>query len=331
MRKRHAALVLGISASLLVLAITSRAAAQTTRSEYPAGPIIMIVPFPPAGPTDAVARIIAQKLSEQWSRPVVVDNRPGAGGTIGVAAASKAPADGYTIVMGGSSNLAVAPSLYAKLPYDPLRDLTPVANVASGPYVLAVHATVPATSVQELIKLAKSRKGLLTYGSAGRGSSSNLAGELLRSTAGIDILQVPYKGAAPLVTAVLAGEIDIIFADFSALAPSAKAGKIRMLAAIGSSRIAAAPDLPTVAEAGVRGYAVDVWFGIMAPAGTPRSIVATLNSAILNGLNAREVRERLQRLGYEPIGGTPEQFGATLRADIEKFRRIVRSANIAVE
>ena len=331
MSKRHAALVSGVLVSLLVLGGASRATAQVTRSDYPARPINMIVPFPPAGPTDAVARIVAQKLSEQWSQSVVVENRSGAGGTIGVAAATKAAPDGYTIVMGGSSNLAVAPSLYAKLPYDPLRDLTPVANVASGPYVLAVHANVPAGSVQELIKLASSKKGLLSYGSAGQGSSSHLAGELLRSTAGIDILQVPYKGAGPLVTAVLVGEIDIIFADFSALAPSAKAGKIRLLAAIGSKRLAAAPQLPTMAEAGIRDYAVDVWFGIMAPAGTPKDNVAKLNSAIVRALNAPDVRERFLRLGYEAIGGTPEQFGATIRADIEKFRRIVRSANITVE
>lgn len=330
MRKRHAALA-AILGSLLVLGGASRATAQVTRSDYPARPINMIVPFPPAGPTDAVARVIAQKLSEQWSQSVVVENRSGAGGTIGVAAAAKAAPDGYTIVMGVSSNLAVAPSLYAKLPYHPLRDLTPVANVASGPYVLAVHASVPVGSVQELIKLAKSKKGLLSYGSAGQGSNSNLAGELLRSMAGIDILQVPYKGAGPLVTAVLVGEIDIIFADYSALAPPAKSGKIRLLAAIGSKRLAAAPQLPTMAEAGIRDYAVDVWFGIMAPAGTPRDNVTKLNSAIVSALNAADVRERFARLGYEPIGGTPEQFGATIRADIEKFRRIVRSANITVE
>lgn len=328
--QRQSALILG-TVFLLAFGVGPCAMAQAIRSDYPARLINMIVPFPPGGPTDVLGRIVAQKLTEQWSQSVVVENRPGAGGTIGITAATKAPADGYTIVMGGSSNLAVAPSLYAKLPYDPLRDLTPVANVASGPYVLAVHSNVPARSVGELVKLAKSKKGLLTYGSAGKGSNSNLAGELLRSTADIDILQVPYKGAGLLVTAVLVGEIDIIFADFSALAPSAKAGKLRLLAAIGSKRLAAAPQLPTMAEAGIQGYAIDVWFGIMAPAGAPEDRVAKLNSAIVNGLNAPDVRERFRKLGYEAIGGTPEEFGATIRADIDKFKRIVRSANISVE
>lgn len=314
---------------VFVFGVVGGAAAQATN--YPSRPIKLIVPFPPGGPTDVLGRVVAQKLSEQWSQPVIVENRGGAGGTIGISLAAKAPADGYTLVMGGSSNLAVAPNLYPKLAYDPLRDLTPVANVASGPYVLAVHVAVPAKNVSELVRLAKSKKGLLSYGSAGKGSNSHLAGELLRNSADIDIVEVQYRGAAALVTGVLVGEIDIIFADFPALAPAAKEGKLRLLAAIGSKRLTTAPQLPTMIEAGVPDYAIDVWFGIMAPAGTPNEHVAKLNAAIVSGLKTPDLRRRFQTLGYEAIGGTPEHFAATIRADIEKSRRIVKKANITIE
>lgn len=311
---------------LLALGLTGSAAAQS--SGYPSRPIKIIVPNAPGGPNDFLSRIVGQKLSELWGQPVVAENRPGAGGTIGVDLVAKAPPDGYTIVMGGSSTLAVAPGLYAKLPYDPLRDLAPVANVAFVPFVLAVNANVPARTVRELIELARSKKGLLTYGSSGIGSMSNLATELLKATTGADILQVPYKGAAPIVAAIVSGEIDMAFADLAVAAPHARAGKLRVLATSGGRRPAAAPQLPTMAEAGIEGYAVDIWFGIVAPAGTPGDIIDKLNSAIVNALQAPDVRRRIDELGYEAIGGTPEQFGATIRADIEKFGRIIKNANI---
>lgn len=311
---------------LLALGLTGSAAAQS--SGYPSRPIKIIVPNAPGGPNDFLSRIVGQKLSELWGQPVVAENRPGAGGTIGVDLVAKAPPDGYTIVMGGSSTLAVAPGLYAKLPYDPLRDLAPVANVAFVPFVLAVNANVPARTVRELIELARSKKGLLTYGSSGIGSMSNLAMELLKATTGADILQVPYKGAAPIVAAIVSGEIDMAFADLAVAAPHARAGKLRVLATSGGRRPAAAPQLPTMAEAGIEGYAVDIWFGIVAPAGTPGDIIDKLNSAIVNALQAPDVRRRIDELGYEAIGGTPEQFGATIRADIEKFGRIIKNADI---
>ncbi len=319
-------LMLQLLVQLCAFGVVTQSLAQT--AGYPSRPIKLIVPNTPGGPNDILSRIVGQKLSELWGQPVVVENRGGAGGTIGVDQVAKAPPDGYTIVMGGSSTLAVAPGLYAKLPYDPLRDLAPVANVAFVPFVLAVNASVPARTVRELMELARSKKGALSYGSSGIGSMSNLAMELLKAMTGTDILQVPYKGAAPIVSAIVTGEIDMAFADLAVVAPHAKAGKLHVLAASGSRRPAAAPQLPTVAEAGNEGYAVDIWFGIVAPAGTPRDIIDKLNSAIDNALKVPEVRRRIDELGYEAIGGTPEQFGATIRADIGKFGRIIKNANI---
>ena len=311
---------------LLALGLSGSAAAQATG--YPSRPIRIIVPNAPGGPNDTISRIVGQKLSELWGQPVVAETRSGAGGTIGVDLLAKAAPDGYTLALGGSAQLAVAPGLYAKLPYDPLRDLAPVANVAFVPFVLGVNANVPARTVRELIELALSKKGVLTYGSSGIGSMSNLATELLKAMTGTDILQVPYKGAAPILTAMVSGEIDMAFADLAVAAPYAKAGKLRLLATSGSRRAAAAPQLPTMAEAGIEGYAVDIWYGLVAPAGTPGDIIDKLNSAVANALNAADVRQRFDQLGYTAIGGTPEQFSATIRAEIEKFGRIIKNANI---
>jgi len=311
---------------LLALGLSGSAAAQATG--YPSRPIRIIVPNAPGGPNDTISRIVGQKLSELWGQPVVAETRSGAGGTIGVDLLAKAAPDGYTLALGGSAQLAVAPGLYAKLPYDPLRDLAPVANVAFVPFVLGVNANVPARTVRELIELALSKKGVLTYGSSGIGSMSNLATELLKAMTGADILQVPYKGAAPILTAMVSGEIDMAFADLAVAAPYAKAGKLRLLATSGSRRAAAAPQLPTMAEAGIEGYAVDIWYGLVAPAGTPGDIIDKLNSAVANALNAADVRQRFDQLGYTAIGGTPEQFGATIRDEIDKFGRIIKNANI---
>lgn len=311
------------------LGVVSDSLAQA--AAYPSKAIKMVVPFAPGGPVDYLARATGQTLLEQWGQPVVVENRPGAGGTIGLEAVARSAADGYTLALAGSSNLAVAPNLYAKLPYDPLRDLAPVVNVAATSYVLSVNPGVPARSIRELIELARAKKGTLSYGSAGLGSMSNLAGELLKALAGVDILHVPYKGAAPYVTAVLAGQIDMIFPDLATAEPLAKAGKLRPLAVTGSKRSTIAQELPTIAEAGIDGYAVDIWFGIVAPAATPKDIVAKLNAAIAGVLKAGELRQRLADRGYEAIGDAPEQFAATIKADIEKFGRIIRRAGIKAE
>ena len=311
---------------LLGLGLACNAAAQA--SSYPSRPIKIIVPFAPGGPNDTLGRIVAQKLLEQWRQPVLVENHPGIGGTIGVDLVAKSPPDGYVLVLCGSAQLAVAPGLYTKLPYDPLRDLSPLINIAFVPFVLAVNTNVPARTVGEMIELARVKKGLLTYGSSGIGSMSNLATELLKTMTGIDILHVPYKGVAPILTALVSGEIDMAFGDLSVLAPYAKMGKLRLLATSGSRRAPAAPQLPTMAEAGIEGYAVDIWYAIVAPAGTPRDIIDKLNLAIGNALNAADVQQRFDQLGYTAIGGTPEQLGATIRSEIEKFGRIIKNANI---
>lgn len=318
------------AAAALVLGYAADASAQAAGG-YPAKTIKIIVPFAPGGPNDIIARIVGQKLNEQWGHPVVIENRGGAGGTIGIEAAARSPADGYTIAMGGSSNLTIAPGLYAKLGYDSVRDLAPVANVAVVPYALAINPHVPAKNVKELVAIARSAKGRLSYGSSGSGSVSSLAAEMLKAVTGADIVHVPYKGTAPAVTDMIAGQIDMMMADFAAVEPFAKVDKLRLLALAGSKRLALAPQLPTMAEAGIKGYAMDVWFGIVAPAGTPRDIVTKLNAAIVNGLKAADVKQRFGGLGYEAIGDTPEQFAATIKADVEKFGRVIKSAGIKAE
>ena len=320
---------LSLAAAVTALVFSGEAAAQA--ANYPAKAIRIIVPFAPGGPNDILGRIVGQKLNELWGRPVVIENRGGAGGTIGVDAGAKSAPDGYTIVMGGSSNLAVAPGLYAKLSYDPLRDLAPVINVAIVPYVLAVNPHVPARSVKELVAIARSKKGLLSYGSSGTGAMSHLAAELFKAASGADIVHVPYKGTSASVTDMIAGQIDMMFADLAAVASHAKAGKLRLLATAGTKRSAAAPELPTMAEAGVKGYAVDAWFGIVAPIATPKDIIVKLNAAIVKALSVPDVKQRFDELGYEAIADTPEQFGATIRSDIEKFSRLIKNAGIKAE
>jgi tripartite-type tricarboxylate transporter receptor subunit TctC len=327
MKLRYFNLLIRAVACALSFGIAGKVVAQP----YPSKPIKIIVPFAPSGPNDILARIVGQKLNELWGHPVVIENRGGAGGTIGVDAGVKSPADGYTLVMGGSSNLAVAPGLYAKLPYDPLRDLSPIVNVAVVPYVLAINPRVPAKNVRELIAVAKSKKALLSYGSSGTGAMSHLAAELFKAATGADIVHVPYKGTAPAVTDMIAGQIDMMLADYAAVAPHANAGKLRLLAVAGSKRSAAAPELPTIAETGVKDYAVDAWFGIVAPAGVPKDIVAKLNAAIVNALKAPDVRQRFHDLGYEAIGDTPDKFAATIKADIDKFGRVIKSAGIKAD
>jgi len=315
-----------LAAAVLALAAIPAAHAQS----YPAKPIRMIVPFAPAGPNDIIGRIVGQKLTEAWGHTVVIENRGGAGGTIGVDAGLKSPADGYTIIMGGSSNLAVAPSLYAKLPYDPLHDLAAVSNVAFVPYVVTVNPRVPAKNMKELVAIAKTKKNALNYGSSGAGSMSSLAAELIGSLGGVKLVHVPYKGTAPSVSAMVTGEIDLMVADLAAVVGHAKAGKLRMIATAGSKRTKAAPQLPTVAESGLKGYAVDAWFGIIAPAKTPQDIVAKLSSGVIAAVKSSDVRGRFEQLGYDPIGDTSAEFTATIKSDIEKFARVIKAAGITV-
>jgi tripartite-type tricarboxylate transporter receptor subunit TctC len=326
MLKRSLPLLAG---AVILTGAVSAANAQTAAS-FPVKPVKLVVPFAPGGPNDILARIVGQKWNEAWGHPAIIENRGGAGGTIGVEYGSKAPPDGYTIIMGGMSNLAVAVGLYPKLGYDP-HELAPITNIAIVPYVLAVNPRVPAKNVAELIAVAKAKKSLLSYGSSGTGAVSHLAAELFKSMSGINLVHVPYKGTVPAITDVIAGQIDMMFADYAAIAPHAKVGKLRMLAVAGAKRSASEPELPTIGESGVKGYAVDAWFGLVGPAGVPKDIVARINTVTVNALKSADVKQRFSELGYEPIGDTPEQFGATIRNDIDKYVRIVRQAGIKAE
>jgi tripartite-type tricarboxylate transporter receptor subunit TctC len=283
------------------------------------------------GHSDVIGRTVGQKLAEILKQPVVVDNRGGAGGTIGAALVARAPGDGYTLLLGGSNNLAIALSLPGEARYDPARDFVPIGGVASVPYVLAVSLRVPATTVPELVAYASGHPGRLTYGSSGVGSTSSLAVEWIKSAAGVDIVHVPYRGTGQAVMALLNGEIDMVVTDLSLLGPHAKAGTLRLLAAAGKKRASAAPDLPTVAEQGLPGFAIDAWYGLVAPAGTPPEVIAKLSSALSETLRAPGVRQRFEEMGYEPILDTPAQFGALIRADMDKYATVVKRAGIRVD
>ncbi len=296
---------------------------------YPAKPIKLIVPFAPGGPNDLLARLVGQKITEQMKQAVIIENRGGAGGTVGLDAAAKSPGDGYTLAMGGSSNMAVAPSLYAKLPYDSLRDFTPLINVAHVPYAVAVNPTVPAKTVKELIAAARAQG--LAYGSSGTGSMSSLAAELFKSMSKADIVHVPYKGTAPALTDVMSGQIDMMFADLALIQPHIATGRLRALALCGSKRMANLPAIPTIAESGLKDYVIEPWFGVVGPAQVPRDIVARLNQVIGAGLKSPDVQQRLSGLGYEAIGGSAEQFAATIKSDIAAYAKIIKTAGIKAD
>lgn len=312
---------------LALLAGTGVAGAQN----YPSKALRMVVPFAPSGPNDILARLIGQKLTEVWGQAVLVENRGGAGGTVGLEAASRLPGDGYALAMGGSSNLAVAPSLYAKLPYDPIKDFTPIINVAIVPYALAVNPTVPAKNARELIAIAARKPGNLSYGSSGMGSMSSLAAEMLKSMSKTDIVHVPYKGTAPALTDVVSGQIDLMLADLAVIQPHAGTGRLRVIGVTSSKRSAAAKDIPTIAESGLPGYELSPWFGVVAPAGVPKEVVTRLNAAIGSSLKSADMLQRLGVLGYEPLGGTAEQFAATIKTDIGKYAKIVKDAGIKAD
>jgi tripartite-type tricarboxylate transporter receptor subunit TctC len=297
---------------------------------YPTKPIRLIVPFAPGGGTDITARAIALKLTEAWGQTVVPDNRTGANGTIGVDIAAKSAPDGYTLTMISSSH-SVNVSLYKKLPYDLIKDLSPITQATTQPYALVVHPSVPAKSVKELIALAKAKPGTLNYGSSGNGGLSHLSGALFSSLAGINITHIPYKGGAPAMTDVIAGQIQMLFSTILQSHAHIKAGRLRPLAVTTAKRSAAAPELPTMREAGVPGYEVAGWYGILAPAKTPQPIIAKLNHEIVRILHTDELKDRLSADGSEPVGSTPEQFGAHIKSEVAKWSKVVNEAKIRTE
>ena len=314
-------------AACLLLAAGAAAYAQG----YPARAIRLIVAFPPGGTSDVVARALAQKLNESFSQPVLVENRPGAGGNLGAELVAKAPADGYTLLVCTPAELAINASLYSKMPYDPVRDFTPVTLATSAPLILVAHPALPVKTVRELIALAKSRPRELNFGSAGSGSSPHMALELLREMAGIQINHIPYKGTAPAITDLLGGHIQAFFSGMPPALPQVRAGRLRALAVTTAKRSSLMPDLPTMIEAGLRGFVIDNWQGVVLPANTPRDIVARLNAEIVKILALPDIRQRLSEQGAEPAGTTPEQFAAYIKSEIGKYADIIRKSGAKVE
>jgi tripartite-type tricarboxylate transporter receptor subunit TctC len=298
---------------------------------YPTKPIRLVVPFPPGGSLDVVARAIGQKLTEAWGQPVVIDNRPGAGGNIGADLVAKSAPDGYTILEGALSTHAVNVSLYSKMPYDPVRDFAPITLVAITPNVLVLNPSFPANSVPELIAYAKAHPGGLSFGSGSNGSAGHLAGELFKTETGVDMVHIPYKGGAPALQALLAGDTQLMFDNLANSTPQLKAGKLKALAVTTAKRSALAPELPTLAETGLPGFDIYTWWGFMAPAGTPKEIIAKWNAEVTRILATPEMKAFFAQQGAEPAPTTPEQFAALIRSEIPKYAKIVKDSGAKVD
>jgi tripartite-type tricarboxylate transporter receptor subunit TctC len=297
---------------------------------YPAKPVRLIAPSSPGSGVDIVARFYAQKLSAQIKQQVVVENRAGAGANLGAEIAAKALPDGYTLFMGTPAH-TINPSLYRRLNYDILRDFVPISQVTSGQYVLVTHPALPVKTLSQLVALAKARPGQLNYGSAGNGNATHLAGELFRTLANIDIVHVPYKGSGPALIDLVGGQMQFMFSNLTAALPHMKSAKLRALAVTGAKRTPIAPELPTVTESGLRGYAVESWFGLLAPAGTPPEIVARLNTETNTAMRAPDMKERLAAEGADPMPGTAAEFAALLKAEIAQWAKVVKQAGITPE
>ena len=317
-------------ACLSLLASTA-AHAQNTAADYPNRPIRIIVTFPPGGPTDIIARVVGQKLAEAWGQSVVVDNRSGAGGNIGTDLVAKSAGDGYTLLLSNFGPMAISPFVYTKLPYDPVKDLTPITLAATAWFFVVSHPSSPLTSIKELIAQAKANPDKITYGSAGNASPSHLAGALFQSSAGVKLSHVPYKGGALSVGAVMAGEVQIAIESPPPIVPQVKAGKLRGLGAARATRSPLLPDVPTVSEAGLRGFEVGSWYGFHAPAGTPKPIIDKLHAAMVKAMNTTELRERFANVGAETIANTPAEYGAFVQAELKKWSGVIKAANVTLD
>jgi tripartite-type tricarboxylate transporter receptor subunit TctC len=293
---------------------------------YPLKPIRMIVPSAPGSGPDTMARAIGQMLTGVLGQPVVIENRGGAGGAIGGEAAAKAPPDGYALIMASAGSHAVNVGLYPRLPYDPVRDFAPISLVSSAPNILIIHPSLPVKSVKELVALAKAKPGALAFGSGGNGSTAHLSGELFKILAGVNMVHVPFKGAPGAVIAVMSGEVQLAFPNLPPALPQVRAGKLKAIAVTTTERFAAVPQVPTVAESGVPGYEARAWFGVLAPAGTPRPIVTRLNAEIVKIVRTPQMRERMLADGAEAIGSTPEAFAAVIKTDIAKWAKVIKAS-----
>ena len=311
--------------------VVALAPALVAAQAYPAKPVRLMVPFPPGGSTDIVARIVANKLSERLGQPMVIENRGGAGGTLGTAAIAKSAPDGYSLTVGTTSTHVVAPSVYVKLDYDPVKDFAPISLVAVTPYLLVVNPSLPAKSVQELVALAKSKPGKLNYASAGVGSTTHLAMEMLKSASGTFMLHIPYKGNGPAGTAVIGGQVEVLFGSMPAVLPHAKSGRLRALAVGTPKRSPSLPEVPTVAESGYAGFDASLWLAFMAPAGTPQPVMDRLHRELLAVIASAEVRDALGKAGAEPLTSTPAELAAMIREGVGKYAKIVKAAGVKPE
>jgi len=320
-----------MTAIALAVALVGAASVSAHAQDFPTKPIRFIVPFPPGGGNDVIGRVVGQKLSERWGQQVIVDNRPGANGIIGLQLLMQSPPDGYTIAVGAAGPLAVNPGLYEKLPYNSLRDFTAITNAANFPLLLVVHPSVNARNVRELIALAKAEPSKLNCAFPGVGNSAHLAAELFNSMAGVKIVTVAYKGTGPTITDVLAGQVQMTFSSIPSVLPHVQAGKLRALAIGNLQRISALPDVPTIAESGVPGYEAYSWVGVVGPANMPKAVTAKISHEIVDILRVKQVGDSLTQQGAIPVGDSPEHFAAYIKAEIAKWGAVIRKANIKAE
>jgi tripartite-type tricarboxylate transporter receptor subunit TctC len=316
---------------MAIACIALLAAAPAAAQNYPSKPVRIIIAQAPGSATDVISRIVGNRLSEALGQSLIVDARPGAGGVLGTEIAAHSPADGYTLFMGNNSTHGSNPALYSKLPYDAVKDFVPIIFVAATPYVLNVHPSLPVTTLKELIAFAKTRRGQINYASAGNGSTHHFCGELLKSLAGIDIMHVPYKGSTPALSALMAGEVSMMFSNVADTQPLIKSGRTRALAVTSAKRTTALPEIPTMAEAGLRDFQVTSWFGLLAPAGTPAAIVTRVNAETVKVLLRPDVKAALGAQGLEVISSTPEQFANHIKSEIARMTKIAATAGIKAD
>jgi tripartite-type tricarboxylate transporter receptor subunit TctC len=312
-------------------ALTLAAGSAAFGQAYPSRPIHFVVPYPAGGPLDTVARLLGQKVSERVKQPIVVEDKPGAGGNIGADFVAKSPPDGYTILMGAVATHAINPTLYAHIPYDAARDFAPVTQVASTPNVLVVNPTLPVSNVREFIRYAKAHPGQLNFGSGSTGSAGHLAGELFDTMAGVKMVHVPYKGAAPAMQDLIAGRVQLMFDNFASASAQIQAGRVKALAVTTAKRSELAAELPTIAESGLPGFDINTWFGVFAPAGTPPAIVDRLRDEFVRALAEPDVRATMLKLGAEPVGSTPAQFAAYIKSEAAKYAKVVKASGARVD
>jgi tripartite-type tricarboxylate transporter receptor subunit TctC len=317
-----------LTTALACGAIAACAAFNATAQDYPTRPIHVIVPFPPGGSTDILARTVFQQLGKEWKQSIIIDNRPGASGMIGTEMGARAEPDGYTLLMGSGGPLTINPALYPKLPYDPIKDFVPITVIAAVPNIIVANNAVPVHSVKELIALAKSEPGKLAFASTGNASPGQLAGEMFKTMTGTDMLHVPYKGSAPSVSAVLGGEVALNFTTTPPIVPLVKAGKLRAIAVTSATRVPDLPDVPTVAESGLPGYEAISWFGVVAPRGTPPAIIKKLSTDLVRTINSPAVHKQIVETGSIPLANTPEQMEKMIVDDTAKWAKVVKDSHI---